>query len=235
MSRKPTRTSATGTGPWGSPRFPLREISLIVVGSIVSAAGIVVAINSGHGQGTLAVLWKGFSLMLGITIGQASLLIAAVMVAVSFAIDRSQIRLGTILYQLIYSSFVDVFNHGLHVLDPSWLGAATMVGGVFVFAVGTGMCAAANWGRGSYEALTFALVEVSGFSIRAVRIALDAFSVVAGSLLGGSAGWCTVVMLLMSGPVIQWTVKSLDWLHLRRLREKGVGSGDKGVGPGARL
>ena len=78
-----------------------------------------------------------------------------------------------------------------------------MLGGILLFGAGTGMYAAANLGRGSYEAVTFAIAERNGFRTAYVRMALDAAVVLLGAAMGGSVGLCTVVTILMSGAVIQ--------------------------------
>lgn len=65
--------------------------------------------------------------------------------------------------------------------------------------------AAASLGRGSYEALTFSLAEKNGWQVKTVRMILDLVMVVAGVLLGGKFGVCTIVTILISGPMIQFT------------------------------
>ena len=74
-----------------------------------------------------------------------------------------------------------------------------------LFAVGTGVYAAASLGRGSYEALTFSLAEKNGWQVKAVRMILDIVMVLTGVLLGGKFGICTIVTIIISGPVIQFT------------------------------
>ena len=77
--------------------------------------------------------------------------------------------------------------------------------GVLLFAVGTGFYAAASLGRGSYEALTFSLAEKNGWQVKTVRMILDIVMVLTGVLLGGKFGICTIVTIIISGPVIQFT------------------------------
>ena len=81
-----------------------------------------------------------------------------------------------------------------------------MLGGVLLFAIGTGFYASASLGRGSYEALTFALAEKNGWQVKIVRMILDIIMVVSGVLLGGKFGICTIITIIVSGPVIQLTV-----------------------------
>ena len=59
---------------------------------------------------------------------------------------------------------------------------------------------------GSYEALTFSLAEKNHWQVKKVRMILDAAMVVIGVILGGKFGVCTVVTVIVSGPIIQFTV-----------------------------
>ena len=86
-----------------------------------------------------------------------------------------------------------------------WVNALIMLLGVMLFAVGTGVYAAASLGRGSYEALTFSLAEKNGWQVKAVRMILDIVMVLTGVLLGGKFGICTIVTIIISGSVIQFT------------------------------
>ena len=130
---------------------------------------------------------------------------AIIMIVFSFFYDRSQIHIGTIIYQLVYSLCVDLFANAHVYSTHLWVNALIMLLGVMLFAVGTGVYAAASLGRGSYEALTFSLAEKNGWQVKAVRMILDIVMVLTGVLLGGKFGICTIVTIIISGPVIQFT------------------------------
>ena len=182
-----------------------KKIIIIVIGSVIAAYGITLALYAGFGGATLAVLWQGISRTFHISIGMASLIVAIVMIVFAFFYDRSQIHIGTILYQIVYSLCVDLFANA-HVYSMHlWVNALIMLLGVMLFAVGTGFYAAASLGRGSYEALTFSLAEKNGWQVKVVRMMLDIVMVIAGVLLGGKFGICTIVTIIISGPVIQFT------------------------------
>ena len=182
-----------------------KKIIIIVIGSVIAAYGITLALYAGFGGATLAVLWQGISRTFHISIGMASLIVAIVMIVFAFFYDRSQIHIGTILYQVVYSLCVDLFANA-HVYSMHlWVNALIMLLGVMLFAVGTGFYAAASLGRGSYEALTFSLAEKNGWQVKVVRMILDIVMVIAGVLLGGKFGICTIVTIIISGPVIQFT------------------------------
>ena len=118
--------------------------------------------------------------------------------------DRRQIHIGTVLYQIVYSTCVDLFANCHVYSETMWINFLIMMLGVVVFAVGTGLYAAASLGRGSYEALTFALAEKNNWQVKIVRMVLDILMVIAGVLLGGKFGACTIVTVIISGPIIQF-------------------------------
>lgn len=85
------------------------KITIIIAGSIIAAYGITLAMYAGFGGATLAVLWQGISGTFHISIGTASMIVAIIMILFAFFYDRSQIHVGTILYQIVYSFCVDLF------------------------------------------------------------------------------------------------------------------------------
>ncbi len=183
----------------------MKKIMIIIIGSIIAAYGITLAMYAGFGGATLAVLWQGISKTFHISVGMASLIVAVVMLVFVLFYDRSQIHIGTVLYQIVYSFCVDLFAK-VHVYSTHmWINAILMLLGITFFAIGTGSYAAASLGRGSYEALTFSLAEKNGWQVKVVRILLDAVMVIVGVLLGGKFGICTIVTILISGPIIQFT------------------------------
>ena len=186
------------------------KIAVILAGSVLSAYGITLAMYAGFGSATLAVLWQGISKVTGMSIGMASFAVAVVMIVFVWFYDCSQIHIGTILYQVVYSGFVEIFSGVQRYPGIAWLNFLLMCAGVVLFAVGTGIYASANLGRGSYEALTFALAGKNGWPVKIVRMVLDVLLVVAGVLLGGTFGVCTIVTVLVSGPVIQATVQGMN-------------------------
>ncbi len=182
----------------------LKRILIIVAGSVVAACGITLAMYSGFGGATLAVLWQGISKTFGMSIGTASFVVALAMILFAAIYDRKQLHIGTVLYQIVYSSCLDLFAK-LHVYSGyKWINFIIMLLGVILFAAGTGLYASTSLGRGSYEAVTFALAEKNGWQVKIVRMILDVIMVVAGVLLGGKFGVCTVVTVIVSGPVIQF-------------------------------
>lgn len=195
----------------------LIKIFLVVIGSIISAYGITLAIGAGFGGATLAVLWQGVTNVTGMSIGASSFVVAAIMIIFAFFYDRKQINVGTVLYQIIYSFFVDVFTKIQHYTDIKAVDFVLMLLGIVIFAFGTGLYSAANFGRGSYEAVTFSLAEKNNWKVKIVRTVLDILMVVIGVLLGGKFGICTIATVLLSGFIIQATLNAVKKTKLFKL------------------
>lgn len=185
------------------------KLPVVVIGTAVAALGMDMAIYAGFGSATLAVLWQGVAKTLNITIGQASFAIAAAMVLFCWFYDRSQIHMGTIIYQIVYSVCIDLFAPYINYGGLRPINFLFMILGLIIFSLGSALYSAADFGKGSYEALTFAFVNKNGFSIQRVRIVLDIICVSGGALLGGKIGLCTVATILLSGVLLQQFVKLL--------------------------
>ncbi len=183
---------------------------IVIIGSIISAYGITLAIGAGFGGATLAILWQGLTNVTGMTIGTSSLVVAAAMIIFALFYDKKQINIGTVLYQVIYSLFVDIFTKIQHYMNIKVINFILMLIGIVIFSFGTGLYSAADFGRGSYEAVTFSLAEKNKWKVKTVRMILDVLMVVIGVLLGGKFGICTVVTVLISGPIIQITVNTVN-------------------------
>ena len=58
----------------------LKKLIIIVIGSIVAAYGITLALYAGFGGATLAVLWQGIAETFHLSIGMASFVVAVGMI-----------------------------------------------------------------------------------------------------------------------------------------------------------
>ena len=165
------------------------------------------AVHTGYGNATLAVLWQGISRCTGLSMGITSFLVALIMIVFVFFYDRKQIHIGTVLFQIFYSGAIGICGHIGFQTTYAVVNFMLMIIGILVLGFGTGLYAVVNMGRGSYEALCFAIAEKHHWQIRYVRAVWDAIFVIIGILLGGKIGLCTIFTILLTGNVIQLTVK----------------------------
>ena len=62
----------------------IKKIMIIVLGSMLAAYGITLALYAGFGGATLAIVWQGMSKTFHISIGMASLIVALIMIVFVF-------------------------------------------------------------------------------------------------------------------------------------------------------
>ena len=105
----------------------LKKLAILVIGSIIAAYGITLALYAGFGGATLAVLWQGIARTFHISIGTASFVVALGMILFALIYDKSQIHIGTVLYQIVYSTCVDLFAN-CHIYSTyKWINFLIMV------------------------------------------------------------------------------------------------------------
>lgn len=80
------------------------KIIIIVIGSIIAAYGITLALYAGFGGATLAVLWQGISRTFHISIGMASLIVAIIMIVFSFSMTDHRYILVRLFISLCIAS-----------------------------------------------------------------------------------------------------------------------------------
>ena len=118
----------------------LKKLAILVIGSIIAAYGITLALYAGFGGATLAVLWQGIARTFHISIGTASFVVALGMILFALIYDKSQIHIGTVLYQIVYSTCVDLFAN-CHIYSTyKWINFLIMLLGVVLFGGKFGVC-----------------------------------------------------------------------------------------------
>ena len=203
-------------------------MSKLLVGLLLYAVGIVVFAQSGIGMAPWDVLSDGLSHTLGISLGAAVLGVSVVLLAVNWRMGI-RIGLGNILDLVITGPIVDVIQaHHLIPAAQNLSQKLLMVAcGLMVLNVATYFYVGAGLGAGPREGLMI------GWSVRFTKSGLELSAILAGTLLGGRFGVATVIVALVTGPLMNLTfdlvrfdIKSVPQVYLddqlRILRERGA-------------
>ena len=184
----------------------------VAIGCVISVFGLMLAVCAGFGASTFTTMLDGVAHTLSITMGQASWIVNAAIFLFCLFYDRRQVNVGTVIVLILTGFCIDFFSAILVYPASRVLCFFIMLLGIVIMGFGAAVQAFAEFGRGAYEAFTFAFVDKNGWQVRKVRIILDIIMVVIGVLLGGKAGLCTVATIPICGPVMQ---VSLKWLRKR--------------------
>lgn len=178
-----------------------------VTGVTMMALGISMTIKGQQfGIGPWDVLHVGLYNHLGLTIGNWAILTAIIIVLITMIGTKKFPQLGTWLNVIFLGSFIDVFNWLLPDIT-SYIGQLIIfVIGVVVIAVGVGVYVSPNVGAGPRDSLMLLLIAKTGWSIKMVRTGIEIIVALAGWALGGPVGLGTIVIALLLGQIVHYSL-----------------------------
>lgn len=185
------------------------KLSKLFLGYFVVAIGIVMTINADLGLAPWDAFHQGLSRVTGITIGQASITVGGVIIALDFVLGE-RIGWGSIFNMIFIGMFMDVLM--LNNLIPTFDGYIPrfimMLLGLFIQCFGTYLYISAELGSGPRDGLMVALVKKTKKPVRLIKSLQETVIVFVGYLLGGRVGIGTFVMALLSGYFLQSIFKT---------------------------
>lgn len=172
-------------------------------GIILFGFSIALMIQSRLGLGPWDALHVGIHTLTGMSVGVATILAGAVIVAGTYLIN---VRPGaaTIANMILIGVFTDVF---LLVVPPveGWiLAVPVFMSGVILTAFATGMYIGAGLGKGPRDGLMIGISQMTGWKVGRVRTGIEVVVLGLGWLMGGTVGVGTLLFAATIGPATQW-------------------------------
>ena len=178
-----------------------------IVGVTTMALGISMTIKGQQfGIGPWDVFHVGLNNHLGLSIGTWAILTGVIIVVITMIVTKKFPLLGTWLNILFIGSFIDVFNWLLPDVT-SYIGQLIIfIIGVFIMAIGVGVYVSPNVGAGPRDSLMLLLMAKTGWSIKKVRTGIEIIVALAGWALGGPVGIGTIVIALLLGQIVHYSL-----------------------------
>ena len=175
-------------------RLP-RRLTQLYVGLVAFAFGEALIVRANLGVMSWDVLHQGLTRHLGLSIGQWSVIVGALVLLLWIPL-RERPGLGTVSNVLVIGLALDVFLR--------WLSApvSLLVTGILINGVATAAYVGASLGPGPRDGLMTGLVRTTRQPVGLVRTAIEASVVLVGWLLGGNLAVGTVVFVLAIGPLV---------------------------------
>ncbi len=195
--------------------------AVAILGTFISAMGAVLFITANNGMDPISVFSQGLSNKINLPLGTCSQLTGVVVALLMLVLNRKLLKLGTIISVFGVGMFI---NFIMSVYVPSFSnvytsGLATVMGAVLL-GFGIAMVIFVDIGMGPFEALMIHLSNVTGISIKFVRIAIDLTLTITGFLMGGIIGWGSVIGFFGLGPVIEYSLKLITYLVNKFRKQK---------------
>lgn len=187
-------------GPW-APK-PSTAVAL-VVGLILFGVGETLLVVAALGATPWVVLAQGVSIQTGMSLGQATFLISALVLALWLPL-RERPGLGTLANALIIALTIDIALALLPLPRGVGMQVLAVFAGVLLVGLGSGLYLTAGLGAGPRDGWMTGLHRRTGIPVARVRLSMEVAVLVLGLVLGGTAGWGTAIFALGIGRSVAW-------------------------------
>lgn len=193
------------------------DFLVIQFGFVLFGLSIDMMVRANLGLGPWDVLHMALTYHLPITLGEASIGVAFVVVLLDL-IFREPLGWGTIANMIFIGVWIDVLKPFVpSVPNIFWIQIAYLLLGTMVMGFATAIYVGVNAGAGPRDSLMLALSRSGKMSLRRARTILEVSAVAVGWLLGGPAWLGTIISALAIGPAVQLAFKLLKihplWRH----------------------
>ena len=189
------------------------RVVLLLLGLCIAHLGVTLFLQSDLGSDPFNVLiqglyrglpWSQWSFM---THGRVHLLVSLLIMLVLLVVDRSYVRIGTVLCMALGGPIIDVFTVLLapiiHGGLPLAVRLAALVVGCVILAFGMTIVIRSEAGTGPNDLVAVVISDKSKKPFGPVRVAVDVCFAVIGFALGGVLGLGTVICAFVVGPAAQ--------------------------------
>jgi uncharacterized membrane protein YczE len=190
----------------------LKTLVRLIFGLFLFALGIALTIRANIGLAPWDVFHQGLGTVLGMTIGQVSILVGLVIVVFN-GLMGERIGWGTLGNMLLIGLFLDlILLHGpIPIMQTPLSGALLAALGLLTIAVASYFYLSSGLGSGPRDGLMVVLTKRTGLPVGVVRNGIEMLVLVVGYLMGGFMGVGTFAMALLIGTFVQVVFRWFDF------------------------
>lgn len=192
----------------------ISRVVILLVGLTIAHLGVTLFLLADLGSDPFNVLIQGlfrqssklpdtFSSLL--THGRVHIIICLLIIVVLLLVDRTYVRIGTILCMICGGPIIDFFNWILGPLFagtvPLWIKIIVNVLGCVILAFGMTIVIKSEAGTGPNDLVAIVISDKLKFRFSIVRVVVDLCFAGIGFLLGGTVGLGTIICAFVVGPV----------------------------------
>ena len=207
----------------------IRRVILLLIGLTIAHLGVTLFLLAELGSDPFNVMIQGLYRSLPwpdfMTHGYVHMVVSFGIILALLVVDRSYIRIGTLLCMFLGGPIIDAFTAALgsiiNARSPMVLRLAALVAGCVILALGMSVVINSNAGTGPNDLVAIILSDkIAKVEFRWVRVGCDLFFVVLGWILKGTVGIGTVVAVFLTGPLVQFWLPKTKRIVQGILREE---------------
>ncbi|MDD6022774.1 MAG: hypothetical protein PUC06_00845 [Oscillospiraceae bacterium] len=196
-----------------TPKELIVRVILLLVGLAIAHLGVTLFLQAALGSDPFNVLIQGlfrsipWPASLPVTHGRVHMAVSFLIILVLLVVDRSYIRIGTLLCMFLGGPIIDVYTFFLKNLlnegSPMPLRVIMLALGCMILAFGMTIVIKSEAGTGPNDLVAVVISDKSGWKFGIVRICVDVCFAAVGFLLGGTLGLGTIICAFLVGPTAQ--------------------------------
>lgn len=203
----------------------LIRLTILFAGLIVAHLGVSLFLLASLGSDPFNVMIQGLSRTIGkmadsplITHGNTHMGVSILIIIVLLFVDRSYIKIGTLICMSCGGPIIDLFNSILGNIITSesgmWFRIVCNALGCVILAMGMSVVIKSDAGTGPNDLVGVAISDKLQRKFSIIRMIVDACFLACGWLLGGVVGIGTVICLFLVGPVAGFFLpRSERWIN----------------------
>ena len=187
------------------------RVLILLLGLTIAHLGVTLFLQAELGSDPFNVLVQGIFRSLSalsgagfLTHGRTHMGISFLIILVLLAVDRSYVKIGTILCMFAGGPIIDFFTFFLRDLfnryDPMWVRITGLALGCIILAFGMTIVIQSDAGTGPNDLVAIVIADKTGKKFSLVRILVDLTFVTLGFALGGTVGLGTMICAFLVGP-----------------------------------
>lgn len=189
----------------------IRRVILLLIGLTIAHLGVTLFLLAELGSDPFNVMIQGLYRFLPwpdfMTHGYVHMGVSFGIILALLVVDRSYIRVGTLLCMFLGGPIIDVFTAALgsiiNARSPMVLRLAALVAGCVILAFGMTVVINSKAGTGPNDLVAVVISDKARRKFGAVRITVDVCFALTGFLLGGTLGLGTIICAFLVGPAAQ--------------------------------
>ena len=185
---------------------------ILLIGLVIAHLGVTMFILSNLGSDPFNVMVQGiFNTLYGLTNfsllthGRTHIVICLIIILVLLKVDRSYVKIGTLLCMIFGGPIIDFFTMLLNPLFQQMnalpIKLIMLALGCVILAYGMTIVIKSDSGTGPNDLVAIVISDKLKKKFSIVRVVVDATFVLVGFLLGGSVGLGTIICACLVGPV----------------------------------
>jgi uncharacterized membrane protein YczE len=184
----------------------LKSMSRLILGLFIFGLALAMMIKAKVGVPPWDVLGQGISKTFGITFGQATIVVSA-LVLLAWIPLKVRPGVGSVLNAILIGLFADLCLDYLPYFDNYFSNLLMFLLGVATIAFATGLYISAKLGSGPRDGLMIGTQKALGWPLWLVRTMFEGTVMVIGYLLGGQVREGTVIFAVAIGYLMQASLK----------------------------